>query len=368
MSTVRELHDTAMRLAQDALVARERGDHARAASLAGEAVPAEIEAAERVAKTPASEPTRSILYRSAASLAYQANDFALAQRLVFEGLSGWPSPHVEDELKQLYEQINLAYHLKVRDVVLDGSQIQMSLAGDEVGSGQIGYRAFQDRIHSLITMLDRTTRRFLGQAYQRGGKAPEKLKPFIPLISTPRIGSFAVTIELAHRAKTTSSYFATGPSVIDEVVSGVQLVQSGDIDRLGSRINDESYFVNFLSLAQTLAPDGESVTMVGLTSPRQDVSFTREKSEVSVLLPLQVPVSAPKAEPPRTITGVLDEASARGNGRIGFTTETGDQLTLQVREGMDDLVRTFFNRRVRISTSQQGSSRTIDNITELEDE
>jgi hypothetical protein len=105
MNTVRELHDQAMRLAQQALVARESGDLARAEVLARQALPLEIQAAERIAKVPANEPTRAILYRSAASLAYQCQDFAAAQRLVAEGLAGSPPPRVEQELKDLAEMI-----------------------------------------------------------------------------------------------------------------------------------------------------------------------------------------------------------------------------------------------------------------------
>lgn len=105
---VRELHNQAMTLAQQALVAREAGALAEAEAFARQALSFEILAAERLTNAPENEPTRSILYRSAAALAYQSNDFVTAQRLIDEGLAGHPPPRVERELKDLYTQIEEA--------------------------------------------------------------------------------------------------------------------------------------------------------------------------------------------------------------------------------------------------------------------
>lgn len=108
MSTVRELHNQAMTLAQQALIAREAGALAKAEEFAHQALPFEIRAAECLAITPENEPTRSILYRSATALAYQGNDFATALRLATEGLAGYPSPRIEQELKDLQTQLEEA--------------------------------------------------------------------------------------------------------------------------------------------------------------------------------------------------------------------------------------------------------------------
>lgn len=105
MSNVRELHDRAMQLAHLAMIARHNQEWERAEALAREASAFETHAAELIPEDQASEPTRSILYRSAASLAYQCKEFSVAQRLIAKGLSGFPPPQVEQELKDLYEII-----------------------------------------------------------------------------------------------------------------------------------------------------------------------------------------------------------------------------------------------------------------------
>ena len=104
MSTVRELHDKAVNLAQLALVAREKGDSEKAEALAIEAYEYESQAADLVSNEEQSEPTLSILYSSAASLAYQGRKFDVALQLVAKGLSGYPPPQVKEELKALIEQ------------------------------------------------------------------------------------------------------------------------------------------------------------------------------------------------------------------------------------------------------------------------
>jgi len=105
MTTVRELHDKSAELAQAAMVARHEGREEEAKSLARQALEYELQAAGLVPKEQASEPTRSILYLSAASLAYQCKDLQTAQRLVAEGLSGYPPPKVEEDLQDLFEQV-----------------------------------------------------------------------------------------------------------------------------------------------------------------------------------------------------------------------------------------------------------------------
>lgn len=124
MRTVRELHDEAMRLSQLADLSRSAGKSGQALEFAREALRLEVEAANRIDRSPESEPTRSILFRSAASIALQARDQNLAERLVIEGLSGYPPPTVYQQLRDLYEEIGFQRHLALRNVELEGDGVQ----------------------------------------------------------------------------------------------------------------------------------------------------------------------------------------------------------------------------------------------------
>ena len=74
MSKVRDLHTKAMDYAEQAMIARHSGEAQRATALTRKAHLCETRAAELIPCGEGSEPTRSILYRSAASLAYQCQE------------------------------------------------------------------------------------------------------------------------------------------------------------------------------------------------------------------------------------------------------------------------------------------------------
>ena len=111
MSTVRELHHQAMELASLAFLARHAGDLAQAQALARQALPYEVAAAEQLVDQLDEEPTRSLLYRSAASLAMQGGEFAEAERLIEVGLAGHSPPAIAAELHELLDQIQMQRRL-----------------------------------------------------------------------------------------------------------------------------------------------------------------------------------------------------------------------------------------------------------------
>ncbi len=363
MSTVRELHNQAMQLAQQALLARQSGDFERAEILARQALPIEVQAAERITKTLESEPTRSILYRSAASLAYQSNDFAKAQRLVAEGLAGNPPPRVEQELKDLFEQINFANHLQIRDATLDMNEVQLALTGKEVASGSILYSAFRKRAEAMLSLLDRTMRRMMGQAYQQSGSAPEAVRPFQPILASPRAGSFAVSIRLVPRLNQTLPLEVTGARIIDDVLSGIELVQQDRLSDLQSRFEDAGYYNNFLAGAKLLSPDGERVNFVGLTSPIRQVAFIRHTEDIPIphsainytdLLEIEAKT--------KQLHGILDQANGKKASQVALTADDGQDHILHVKEGLEDVVRTYFMREVTVFAEREGAIWTLVDI------
>jgi hypothetical protein len=124
MSKVRELHEQAMMLSDQAMVARHHSENERAVALSRQAFHYELQAATLIPDEKASEPTRSILYCSAASLAYDANELLEAQRMIIEGLSGYPSPYIKQALKSLSEQIHSELYLKVKKIAFNSEYVQ----------------------------------------------------------------------------------------------------------------------------------------------------------------------------------------------------------------------------------------------------
>jgi len=105
MTTVAELHPAAMDLAQEAFGFQCQGQKVKSIELYRRALEIEVQAAELVPLSIESEPTRSILYLSAASLAYNAQEYEHADRLLERGLSGHPPDEIEAELRKLREDV-----------------------------------------------------------------------------------------------------------------------------------------------------------------------------------------------------------------------------------------------------------------------
>ena len=63
------------------------------------------QAAARIASHVGEEPMRSVLHRSAASLALNCEEYRLAEKLLAVGLAGDPPAEIADEMRDLMEQV-----------------------------------------------------------------------------------------------------------------------------------------------------------------------------------------------------------------------------------------------------------------------
>ncbi|MBN3943774.1 MAG: hypothetical protein V7L21_32495 [Nostoc sp.] len=124
MSQIQELHQQAMDLAEMAQVAKLRGDFTSASQLSREAFEKERLAAELIAGDLEAEPTRSVLHRSAATLAIECGENHTAERLIAIALSGNPPTDIAEELKDLFVQINIDKYFARRGLAFDEAKLQ----------------------------------------------------------------------------------------------------------------------------------------------------------------------------------------------------------------------------------------------------
>lgn len=96
-----EFHQRAMELAEQALIARRQNDLPSAQDFAFRAYLLEKQAAEGSQ----TEPTRSVLYRSAATLALDCKEYREAERLVATALAGSPSEAIATELREVLDAV-----------------------------------------------------------------------------------------------------------------------------------------------------------------------------------------------------------------------------------------------------------------------
>ena len=107
MMEIQELHTQAMELADRADLLKRQGNTDEALCLYKQSLEAERDAAYKAKKQNVGEPTESVLFRSAASLAYSIKDYREAERLICMALAGNPPSEIAEELRSLYDIVSL---------------------------------------------------------------------------------------------------------------------------------------------------------------------------------------------------------------------------------------------------------------------
>ncbi len=105
MNDTLELHRQAMLLADQADEANREGDEQAAQTFFWQALELERRAAEQAIPLTDAEPTRSVLLRSAASLAISCRRYREAERLIATALAGDPPKELCEELRDLLEDL-----------------------------------------------------------------------------------------------------------------------------------------------------------------------------------------------------------------------------------------------------------------------
>ncbi|HXG11136.1 MAG TPA: hypothetical protein VNK04_15355 [Gemmataceae bacterium] len=105
MNPIADLHREAMRLADEADHFRRQGDLQTAQERLRQAFERERRAAELSAPDHSYEPTRSVLHRSAATLALECGEYREAERLIAAALTGNPPDEIAEELRDLLGRV-----------------------------------------------------------------------------------------------------------------------------------------------------------------------------------------------------------------------------------------------------------------------
>jgi hypothetical protein len=360
-----------MDLADAAAAARRAGETSRFEELTREALEQEEAAAHRFRFLADFEPTRSVLYRSAASLALDCNEPRRAEQLIAEALAGEPPADIADELRDLLENVYFRRHLQLRGVTLDESEFQMSLEGSAVGYGITRSDHLVQRVSKVESLLYRTAERRSERPYREAGRRRKKLSQELQLyVSTPRAASFAVTFRVGRGDQLVLPGMSFVRDVITDVLACLVLLDANRVEELRERIPDEAYFLNFLALAREVAPDGEEVRSVGFTTSTGETTEYVAMSRPRAVLPVGGRLdpeeqSQGHGELPVLIAGRLLRADALGEteGKISVVDAAGKEHPVQVPRGlMSDVVKPYFEEQVVIRARALGSRLILESI------
>lgn len=371
---ISKLHNEAMNFAESAAVARVKGNLGQADELLRKAYENEVKAAKLLMDLSSPEPTRSVLFRSAASLAIDCNDLREAEKLIGLGLSGNPPIDIANELRDLFEKVNFHRHLDLRGIVLEEDELQMSIAGRSVSVGVAPSEQLIMRIEDARKLIFRTVERLLRRPYREYGAVRGAVKEYGLFVSVPRIASFAISLRVS-RPKPLPGFeekieFIYSSQIIDEIMSCLDSFNRAEEKELRQKISEETYYRNFVGIAKNLSPDGNEIRQVGFTAFRagheRRVSLIKPRDEINLIRGLEEGLKAKEKGKVGSITGRLLLADARHSGRekIQIIDELGQAHNVIVPEGMmSDIVRPMWEERVRVSGLYRGQSIVLEDIS-----
>ena len=354
---VASLHREAMEHADAALYFESQGDLARFHEETRLAAALEDEAASLLPCSEASEPTRTVLLRSAATLALRCNELERAEKLAAMALLGFGPDGLKDEVRDVLEQVHFGRHMAARGISLEDGELQVSLAGRGVSFGMIAASQYLDRAKSIGNLLRRTAERVLGLPFQKyRGRSRE---PFPIFMSAPRASSYAITYRLGG----VQSYLdgMRGPdAVVSTLLDDIQAVNESNWRQLRERISDQDYFLNFVALLRQIAPDGTDIRLVGFSSrvagERREIPFAQPRRE------LLIDTESDVGQEIEVIDGLLVGAD-RGTNMV----KVGNDR-IRVPPGLiDDIVRPLWGQLVRATVERRRgtTSRVLQDVEPL---
>ncbi|MBF0556209.1 MAG: hypothetical protein HQK96_16945 [Nitrospirae bacterium] len=355
-----------MEYADEAFYHKLKGDHGKAEEFFSLAFELELKAAASY-KNSTLEPTRSVLYRSAATLACDCGKLREAERLVAFALSGDPPEEIAEELRDLLEVINFKRHLKIHDIEVDSSTLQLSIAGKAVSHGMAKLGDFIPRIQSTEKIIKRTFERMCDLPYREGGRGKTAVRKNACYMSVPKAASLSVSIKIG-RPTEQHDLFLPPTVIIDEVMECFELLSDSKIESLKKRINNAAYYRNFMGLSKRMEPDGENISLVGFTVIRNGIEkMVALKKMTDFVMDIDEESVAPKQEITTVIGQLLYANSIKGE-EIKVKEENGSVHTIVVPEGMmSDIVRPLWDNTVIVKGYYSNKVIMLEEIQKVEE-
>lgn len=283
MKSAKELHEEAMSFYEQSLAAKLKGQVEVRLELLKQAFKLEREAALLLVDKYELEPTRSKLFASCATIAYQLSDFRESEKMVAMGLAGNPPQNVLEELRDMFDQANFYRHLTTKGIVLLDDEFRFTLgSGDEIMKGMARGDEVITRIEAIGVLYSRTVRRMNNKPFQVSGRvSPDEGKIVQLYYKVPEAASFAITFKIPQLKQL--ELYPEHQNIIpyvDEMLQCIDLVNAGKMEDLRKKIPDESYFQSFIINARKIAPDGTNIKQVGFTVYRNNEEIIHPFSKI----------------------------------------------------------------------------------------
>ncbi len=315
------------------------------------------------------EPSRGVLHRSAATLAWRCGLYDEAEKLVYRALAGDPRADIEWQLKDLLGTINLAK----AGIHLSRGQLQFSLHGSEVGFGKALVTALTSRAPSIQKLLEISARSMLRKARDKVTGMLDDLGEVPVFIEGLEAGSCIVKLRLGEPNQEAFPGFGRFDEAIAPFMHKMRLLERGETYELEKTIQDPKEYRDFVNASITLAPDGDKISTVKFQAVVDEqltvVSFSTTKSSLKDLPLPPIPSIESRldvTEQDIVKTGVLlvgNADNAEKETECVLVTESGVKWHIEGDEDLkEEIVRKYYKRRIVVHGKRMKRARAVNHI------
>jgi hypothetical protein len=292
------------------------------------------------------EPSRSIFYKSAASLALNAKMYREAEITACLGLIGAGDNIELEELRDIFEQANFERHLSLKDINLEENQFQLSFTGNDVGVGYIKSSELIDRLTIFEDIAKKEVERKANKKFSSRGKSGKLLQMYPLYFSTGMTGSYRIIIQIG-TTKVDNNIFGDKYEIEKEIIMSImkkiELFNSYDLEALKKEYEDQDpYYDFFVTSMKSFAPDGERIKMIGFTTNFNETEYstklTIRKNEIRSTIELSADLMLEQDEENEIIeiTGTLDTSKSRKSTHV-FEVMSEDEKTYKFEASEGEL-------------------------------
>lgn len=328
------------------------GKEARARELYAAAAEAEQNAFDR---TPADrQRTRGVLAVSATSLLYKAQEHDESELAIFRFLGrGDLNPWAEEQLRELLEVVaDERLLLSSLNQRYAEESVTVSLRGGAVGSGTGPLDLILNKMTSVRSLLYRFAE-WVGEYPLRvRGAPPAELQHLIQArVAEPAIGSYRMEIRLTEPTQINLFPRVVAADVGAAAFEFLQRLNRGTRSDIEDYVPDERYRKAFLDLSNAIAPDGKTLSEVGLYRSQPEkvttVYLTRGLKRKIKQVRLRVSTDSPQRY--HSLTGILRALHLDRNW-LEITDDNGEHVKCDtVPDMLDDVVGPMVNNMVTVS-------------------
>lgn len=374
MTTVSEFHDRAMMSADRMLALRHKGQHEEAIVLAKQAYQDEAAAVRLAFELNVSVPTKLILLKSAANLGREARQFEDGIDLCIAALAMPDLRSYRRDVLHAMDTLRTYEHLQLDGVVLDDTDVQLSVAGTEAAPGFARLSEVMRRVDHVSALTRRTALRRAGAESGRPRLEGRFHEAVTPYLSVARAASYAVTLRFGvlEQIELDLDGVKVAPvsirETLDQMMHIVSAYTHGGPSAIIKEFGDNAFARSMSQLIRDMSPDDERVHTVGLT-------VVRSGKAMPIALParntFQTPVPSAFAEaigrealPPREIvlSGTLLEGSAKRANHAWATLISDEGASDRVyydEATFGDVIDKYWKQRVRATVLRRGNRLSV---------